>query len=673
MTDSTMARNVAFVGPFASGKTTLLESLLFVSGTIGRKGRVVDGNTVGDWSDEARARQSSVEVNAATFSCGDHRFTVLDCPGSIEFFAETANALMGVDLAVVVCPPDTERVWTMGRLFNFLARHDIPSLLFVNRIDEATVRVGDLIEAMKPVGRKPLVPCQVAIRDGDAVTGYLDLVSGQAYRYGDRQKASEIEAPGAIQERRDAARTHLLENLADFDDALLENLLEDRIPEPPELRACLRTALANDQVVPVLMGSAERDWGVRRLVETLIDLAPAATGARRVAADAGSTAIGQILKTYITQHGGKVSLARIWAGRFKDGTILNDGARIGGIYRMLGQNQTKIDSTEAGEIVGLGRLESVATGDTIAPADGAGVEPLTRAGIPPGVYACAVRAAKREDEVKVSGAMGRLAQEDPSLRFEQNPDTREAVLHGQGEMHLKVALDRLASKYGLKLQTGRPKVAYKEAIRKAVSQHARYKKQTGGHGQFGDVHIDVKPLPRGSGFTFQDTVVGGAVPRQYIPAVAAGVRDYLGSGPLGFPVVDLSVTLTDGKHHAVDSSEQAFKTAGRMAMAEALPKCDPVLLEPICEVKISVPNEFTPNVQRLVTGRRGQVLGFSAREDWPGWDETTSQMPQSEMHDLIVELRSLTLGIGTFESRFDRLQELTGRLAEGVLAAAKGA
>ena len=369
---------------------------------------------------------------------------------------------------------------------------------------------------------------------------------------------------------------------------------------------------------------------------------------------------------------GRVGSVIVEGGRAA-GVELEDGARIGGIYRMLGQNQTKIDSTEAGEIVGLGRLESVATGDTIAPADGAGIEPLARAGIPPAVYACAVRAAKREDEVKVSGAMGRLAQEDPSLRFEQNPDTREAVLHGQGEMHLKVALDRLAGKYGLKLQTGRPKVAYKEAIRKAVSQHARYKKQTGGHGQFGDVHIDVKPLPRGSGFAFQNTVVGGAIPRQYIPAVAAGVRDYLGSGPLGFPVVDLSVTLTDGKHHAVDSSEQAFKTAGRMAMAEALPKCDPVLLEPICEVKISVPNEFTPNVQRLVTGRRGQVLGFSAREDWPGWDEITSQMPQSEMHDLIVELRSLTLGVGTFESRFDRLQELTGRLAEGVLAAAKGA
>ena len=674
MTDSTEARNIALVGPYTSGKTTLLESMLFVSGTIGRKGKITDGNTVGDWSDEARARQSSVEVNAATFSYRDHRFTVLDCPGSIEFFAETANALMGVDLAVIVCPPDRERVWTMGRLFNFLAQHDIPHILFANRMDETTVRVGDLIEAMKPVGGKPLVPCQVAIRDGDAVTGYIDLITGQAYEYRDQQAAGAVETPDTVSERQEAARTQLLENLADFDDALLENLLEDKIPGAEELRAYLRTALADAHVAPVLMGSAERDWGVRRLLESLVDLAPAADlKASRLTADSGAAAAGQIVKTYITQHGGKISLARIWAGTIEDGTILNGGERIGGMYRMLGQHQTKIDSALAGEIVGLGRLESIATGDTIAPADGPAVEPIARSEALPPVYAYAIRAARREDEVKISGAMSRLVQEDPSIRFEPNPDTQEAVLRGQGEMHLKVALDRLAGKYGLALQTEKPKVAYKEAIRKPVSQHARYKKQTGGHGQFGDVHIDVKPLPRGAGFEFQDTVVGGAVPRQYIPAVAAGVRDYLGSGPLGFPVVDVSITLTDGKHHAVDSSEQAFKTAGRMAMAEALPKCNPVLLEPLHEVRISVPGEFTPNVQRLVTGRRGQVLGFSAREDWPGWDEITSQMPQSEMHDLIIELRSLTLGVGTFESRFDRLQELTGRLAEGVLAAAREA
>ena len=672
MTESSGALNIALVGPYTSGKTTLLESMLFVSGTIGRKGRIADGNTVGDWSEEARARQSSVEANTAGFTHRDRRFTVLDCPGSIEFFAETANALMGVDLAVVVCNPDLNRVWTMGRLFQFLAQHEIPHLLFTNRMDETAVRVAELIEAMQPVSDRPLVPCQVAIREGDQVTGYVDLVTGQAYRYRDNEGALGVDAPDTVLERQEDARTQLLESLADFDDALLESLLEDQIPEPDEIRDYLRGTLADARVVPVLMGSAERDWGVRRLLEFLADMAPGATlAARRLPAGAGEAAIGQVLKTYITQHGGKVSLARVWAGTIADGMVLNDGQRIGGMYRMQGQQQNKIDKAEAGDIVGLGRLETVTTGDTVAPADGPAVEPLPRAALPPSVYAFSVRASRREDEVKVSGAMSRLAQEDPSLRFEPNPDTQEAVLWGQGEMHLKVALDRLSGKYGLAMETDRPKVAYKEAIRKPVAQHARFKKQTGGHGQFGDVHIEVKPLPRGAGFEFQNTVVGGAVPRQYIPAVEAGVRDYLASGPLGFPVVDVQVTLTDGKHHAVDSSEQAFKTAGRMAMAEALPKCNPVLLEPICEVRISVPSEFTPNVQRLVTGRRGQVLGFQAREDWSGWDELTSQMPQAEMHDLIIELRSLTLGVGTFESHFDRLQELTGRLADDVLAAAK--
>ncbi len=669
MTDATGAVNVALVGPYTSGKTTLLESMLFVSGAIGRKGRITEGNTVGDWSDEARARQSSVETGAATFTYGDCRFTVLDCPGSIEFFAEAANALMGVDLAVVVCPADTQRVWTMGRLFKFLAQHGIPHMLFVNRMDETTLRVADLVEAMAPVGETPLIACQVAIREGDSVTGYVDLVSGQAYEYRDQEPAGKVDAPDAVVERRDSARTELLENLADFDDELLENLLEDKIPEPEEIMDYLRSALGDAGIVPVLMGSAERDWGVRRLMDTLVAIAPRPERrAARLGLEDGAT-LGQVLKTYITQHGGKISLARIWSGEIEDGAILNDGERIGGMYRMLGQQQAKIDSAGAGEIVALGRLESIGSGDTLWLSGKPPSEPLPRAEAPDTVFGYAVRAAKRQDEVKVSGAMGRLVQEDPSLRFQLNQDTQQAVLHGQGEMHLKVALDRLAGKYGLELQTEKPRVAYKEAIRKPVSQHARYKKQTGGHGQFGDVHIDVKPLPRGEGFEFQNTVVGGAVPRQYIPAVEAGVREYLGTGPLGFPVVDLSVTLTDGKHHAVDSSEQAFKTAGRMAMSEALPKCNPVLLEPIAEVKITVPSEFTANVQRLVSGRRGQVLGFSAREDWSGWDEISCHMPEAEMHDLIVELRSLTLGVGTYESRFDRLQELTGRLADDVLAA----
>ena len=667
--------SVALVGPYTSGKTTLLESMLFVSGAIGRRGSVREGNSVGDASPEARARQSGVEVNTATFDHGGTQLTVLDCPGSVEFSQETFNALMGVDLAIVVCEPDIERIWTMGRLFKFLEQNKIPHAVFANKIDESTVRVAQLIEALGSVSDTPLVPCQVAIREGDSVGGYVDLITGNAYQYADNQASGQIGAPDSVSSRQEEARTQLLESLADFDDSLLENLLEDKIPSEEEVSNFLRATLAEANVAPVFMGAAEKDWGVRRLLQAIISIGPDHVSSARLKEIDMDTAapLGQIIKTYISPHGGKISLARIWRGEFADGTVLESGERIAGMFSLVGQQQTKISRAGAGQIVGLGRLNKIKTGATISPQDSPAADALPFAPHLPPVYSFAVHASKREDEVKLSAAIAKLRQEDPSVLFQLVPDTNDSVLWGQGEMHLRVALDRLKVKYGVALATEIPKVAYKEAIRKPVSQHSRFKKQSGGHGQFGDVHIDIKPLPRGTGFEFENTVVGGSVPKQYIPAVQNGVQEYLHKGPLGFPVVDVSVTLTDGKHHAVDSSEQAFKTAGRMAMSEGMPKCSPVLLEPIYEVKISAPSDFTPNVQRLITGRRGQVLGFSAKEDWTGWDETTFQMPQAEMHDLIIELRSLSLGVGSFEFEFDHLQELTGRLADDVLATVKSA
>ena len=667
--------SVALVGPYTSGKTTLLESMLFVSGAIGRRGSVREGNSVGDASPEARARQSGVEVNTATFDHGGTQLTVLDCPGSVEFSQETFNALMGVDLAIVVCEPDIERIWTMGRLFKFLEQNKIPHAVFANKIDESTVRVAQLIEALGSVSDTPLVPCQVAIREGDSVGGYVDLITGNAYQYADNQASGQIGAPDSVSSRQEEARTQLLESLADFDDSLLENLLEDKIPSEEEVSNFLRATLAEANVAPVFMGATEKDWGVRRLLQEIISIGPNHVSSARLKEIDMDTAapLGQIIKTYISPHGGKISLARIWRGEFADGTVLESGERIAGMFSLIGQQQTKISKAGAGQIVGLGRLNEIKTGATISPQDSPAADALPFAPPLPPVYSFAVHASKREDEVKLSAAIAKLRQEDPSVLFQLVPDTNDSVLWGQGEMHLRVALDRLKVKYGVALATEIPKVAYKEAIRKPVSQHSRFKKQSGGHGQFGDVHIDIKPLPRGTGFEFENTVVGGSVPKQYIPAVQNGVQEYLHKGPLGFPVVDVSVTLTDGKHHAVDSSEQAFKTAGRMAMSEGMPKCSPVLLEPIYEVKISAPSDFTPNVQRLITGRRGQVLGFSAKEDWTGWDETTFQMPQAEMHDLIIELRSLSLGVGSFEFEFDHLQELTGRLADDVLAAVKSA
>lgn len=668
-------RSVALVGPYTSGKTTLLESMLFVSGAIGRRGSVREGNSVGDASPEARVRESGVEVNTATFDHGGTQLTVLDCPGSVEFSQEAFNALMGVDLAIVVCEPDIERIWTMGRLFKFLDQNNIPHAVFANKIDESTVRVAQLIEALSNVSETPLVPCQVAIREGDSVGGYVDLITGNAYQYADNQASGQIGTPESVSSRQEEARTQLLESLADFDDTLLENLLEDKIPSEEEVANFLRATLAQANVAPVFMGAAEKDWGVRRLLQAIVSIGPDSNASARLKGiDMDSNApLGQVIKTYISPHGGKISLARIWRGELSDGTVLEGGERIAGMFSLLGQQQNKLGKAGAGEIVGLGRLSETNTGATISPQDSPAADSLPFAPELPPVYSFAVHASKREDEVKLSGAIAKLRQEDPSVVFKLVQDTNDSVLWGQGEMHLRVALDRLKVKYGVALATEIPKVAYKEAIRKPVSQHSRFKKQSGGHGQFGDVHIDIKPMPRGAGFEFENTVVGGSVPKQYIPAVQNGVQEYLHKGPLGFPVVDVSVTLTDGKHHAVDSSEQAFKTAGRMAMSEGMPKCSPVLLEPIYEVVISAPSNFTPNVQRLITGRRGQVLGFSAKEGWTGWDETTFQMPQAEMHDLIIELRSLSLGVGSFEFEFDHLQELTGRLADDVLAAAKSA
>jgi elongation factor G len=288
------------------------------------------------------------------------------------------------------------------------------------------------------------------------------------------------------------------------------------------------------------------------------------------------------------------------------------------------------------------------------------------------VFALAIAPEKRNDEVKLTGALNKLLEEDPGLAWEQHGDTHEVILWGQGDIHLQVALDRLRRKYNLPMNTHLPQVPYKETIRKATSSHGRYKHQTGGHGQFGDVYLDIQPLPRGEGFNFKETIVGGVVPRQYIPGVETGVREFLIHGPLGFPVVDVAVTLTNGSYHNVDSSEQAFKQAARIAMQEGMTKCEPTLLEPILAIEISVPTDFTSKVLKLVSGRRGQILGYSGKDDWPGWDAVTAYLPQAEMHDLIVELRSLTLGVGFFHWQEHHLQEVPEKLTEKLLSTSSG-
>jgi elongation factor G len=650
-----------------------MEALLLQAGAIHRKGSIAEGSTVGDPSLEARQRQMSVEQNYAHCEyLGDH-WTFIDCPGSVELAYDRDAALMAADLAVVVAPPEIERALTLAPIFRTLDEYQIPHVLFINRMDKAHVRVRDLLEALQGVSSKPLVLRQVPIREGEEITGFVDLVSERAWKYNADKQSDLIEMPEQVLEREDDARREMLESLADFDDALLEQLLEDKVPATGEVYEHLTKALAEDLIVPVLFGSAEVGNGITRLLKVLRHEGPEpSVTAARLGVPASEGLAATVIKTFHAAHTGKLSMARVWRGEVEDGMTLGND-RVSGLYHVMGQENQKIDKAGPGDVVGLGRMEEVMTGDLLTPAGRDPDSEILWPEVQPPVFSLAVEPHNRQDEVKLTASIAKLIEEDASLSVEHNPDTKQMLLWGQGEIHLKIAVERLKSKYNVGVDMAPPQTAYKETIRKPTTQHSRFKRQTGGHGQFGDVQVEIKPLPRGKGFEFIDKVVGGSVPRQYIGAVEAGTREYLDRGPLGFPVVDVSVTLFDGQHHAVDSSDQAFKTAGRLAMSEGMPNCGPVLLEPVYEVTISVPSDFTNKVHSLVSGRRGQILGFEVRAGWQGWDDLKCHMPQSELPDLIVELRSLTMGVGTFQHRFDHLQELSGRLADQVIEARKEA
>ena len=345
-------------------------------------------------------------------------------------------------------------------------------------------------------------------------------------------------------------------------------------------------------------------------------------------------------------------------------------ARAAGVFSMLGTTPTKVPKATLGDTVALGRLEKINTGETISTVKGA-TKQLAAQTPAPGVYGVAVSVTDRKDEVKLTSSIAKLIEEDPSLSLEHNANTHEMVLWGQGEVHLRVALERLQGKFGVHAKSQPRRIGYKETIKKSVQLRGRHKKQSGGHGQYGDVTVEIKPLPRGSGFVFTDTITGGVVPKQYIPAVEAGVREWMAQGPLGFAVVDFNVNLSEGSYHDVDSSEMAFKLAARLAMTEGMPQCAPVLLEPIVAVQIHVPSDATSRVNQIVTGHRGQLLGFDGREGWPGWDTVKAHLPESEIGSLIIELRSATSGVGTFVFSHDHMAELVGRSAEQVVAARK--
>ena len=671
-------RCIALVGPFQSGKTTLLEAILARTGAIQRQGSVEAGTTVGDSAKEARQHRMSVELTAATTAFMGDSYTFVDCPGSIEFIHDMRAALPAVDAAVVVCEMDEKKIPQLQLILRDLEEQKIPRFVFLNKIDKATAAIHDVLRLLQPASRCKLLLRQLPTFSGDIITGFVDLALERAFVYKEHAASEVIKLEGDMLDREKNARFSMLETLADHDDQLMEQLLEDIQPPRDKIFDDLSKELRDGLVCPVLLGSASRTNGVLRLMKALRHEAPGveATSKRLGVKAVGNDAIVYIMKTFHTSHGGKMSVARVLAGQVPEGAQLMGSAdtadRVSGVFKPFGQQWEKRGAAAAGDTVALGKLEHAKTGDTLssgkqAPKQIAKIEPHAP------VLAIAAGAKERKDDVKLGQALHKLLEEDPSLTVFHNPETHEVVMWGQGEMHLRVATERLADRFGVAILKRPPSVGYRETIRKGAVQRGRHKKQSGGHGQFGDVVLDIKPLPRGSGLKFEERITGGVVPRNYIPSVEEGVVDAVKHGPLGFPVVDISVTLIDGSYHTVDSSDMAFRQAGRIGVVEALLQCQPVLLEPIHAVEIVCPSDATAKINAIMSGRRGQILGFDTREDWPAWDVVRALMPEVEIGDLIVEVRSATAGVGSFTAKFDHMAELTGRTADQIVAAKKAA
>ena len=662
MADIARLRNIAFVGPHHGGKTTLVEAVLARTGAIGRRGSIADGSTVTDHEPEDVAHAQSTTVGFAHTTADDIDITIVDCPGFVDFFEETRLALTGVDAAVIVVEADPGRVVQTRAIVDLLESTKMPHLFVVNKMDRPGADFSGTLAALQEAFGRHVVAEQLPIGSSEQFRGYVDLAelkarafpstsSGQAHAEEEREDA----IPGDMQADVARARGELLEGI-----------------DPPmdEVERDLCSECSHDQIVPVLVAAGVSGAGVDALVRAMEKWFPSPADAplvdaegRPIQPDPSAPVVARVIKTSIHPQSGKVSIARILSGTIKsDATLTNAGkdgekVRLGGLYRLQGKKQEAIGEAGPGAIVALGRLESVSTGDTLT-SNGHKVL-LPRVAVAAPVFAVAIKPKERIDEAKISQMLTRIVDEDPSLSLQRADITNELLLLGSGEQHVMVAVERLARKYKVDVETAAPTIPYQETITAPTEVHARYKHQTGGHGQFGDVWLRFEPRQRGAGVTFEETIVGGVVPRQFFPAVEKGVREALLRGPSGYPVSDLHVTLFDGQYHDVDSSEQSFKTAASMGVREALPKCRPVVLEPIIRVTVTVPTAYTSTVIQQLTGKRGQILGMNPAER-SGFDDVEADVPQVEMSRYITELRTGTQGLGTFRWRPERYDPVPG-------------
>jgi len=678
-------RNIGLLSDGGTGKTTLAEAILFNAGVITRLGRVEDGNTVMDYDPDEQRRKCSINAAVASFFYKGKKINLIDTPGYANFITDTIGCLRVMDGAIfLVSGIDGIKVQT-EKLWNSAKELGIPRLIFINELDKQQAEWERVLSEIKDeLGIKPSL-VTYPIGKGEGLKGVVDLLSYKALLYeGNTPHVGEI--PSEYKEAVEAARNELVEDIAEADDELMEKYLEGEELSLDEITKALANGVKEEKIFPVFVGSAYENIGVHPLMDLMVEVLPAPnerppvkginpeTGEEEERACIKDGPLATLVfKTISDPYAGKLSLFKVFSGVLNgDSTVYNSTKevkeRVGKPFFMVGKEQTTTEKVIAGDLAAVAKLKETRTGDTLCSPDAPFLFPPIP--FPEPILSFAIKAKSRSDEEKISTALQRLMEEDPGLHVKRDEQTKELIISGLGQLHLETVVERLKRKYGVEVELQTPKIPYKETIKKKVKMQGRYKKQTGGRGQYGDVWIEIEPLPRGAGFEFEDKIVGGAIPRQYIPSVEKGIRKAMEEGVLaGYPVVDVKVTLYDGSYHPVDSSDLAFQIAGSMAFKKAAAQASPTLLEPIMTLEVISPEDCVGDVIGDLNAKRGKILGVEAK----GKNQIIkAKVPLAEILRYAPELRSITGGRGTYSMEFSHYEEVPPHLAQKVIQESKG-
>ena len=678
-------RNIGIIAHIDAGKTTTTERILFYTQRIHRMGEVHNGAATMDWMEQERERGITITAAATTCFWRDHQINIIDTPGHIDFTAEVQRSLRVLDGGVVVfdavagVEPQSETVWRQADRFN------VPRICFVNKMDRVGADFERTIQMIVDrLGARP-VAVQMPIGSEDSFVGIIDLIDMDAVTYIDDlgTKSEETEIPETYREESERLRRQLVERVAETDEALTEKFILEEEITADELRAALRQATIRGELVPVLCGSALRNKGVQRVLDAVVDYLPSPLDVPPIVgqdpktgepvecpSDPKAPFAALAFKIVTDPYVGRLAYVRVYSGAVKSGANTYNATkgkkeRVGRLLQMHANQRQEIDSLSAGDIGAVLGFKETFTGDTLA--DPSRQVVLESIKFPEPVISVAIEPKTKADQDKMAEALKKLAEEDPTFRVRVDESTGQTLISGMGELHLEVLVDRMLREFRVTAKVGRPQVAYRETITRPARAQGRYVRQTGGRGQYGDVLLEVDPLPKGAGFDFESKIVGGAIPKEYIPAVEQGVRGAIESGVLaGYPMVDFKATLVDGSYHEVDSSEMAFKIAGSMALKEAVQKAGPVLLEPVMKVEVVVPEEFTGDVVGNLSSRRGNIEGMEPRG--VGLQAIQAHVPLAEMFGYATDVRSMTQGRGTFTMEFDHYDQVPETLAQQILS-----